>query len=30
VQTILHAGIVYPLDRMKAPGQTLVAAIFRY
>jgi hypothetical protein len=30
VQTILHAGTVYPLDRMKAPGQTLVAAIFRY
>ncbi len=30
VQTILHAGTVYPLDRMKAPGEGPVAAIFRY
>jgi hypothetical protein len=30
VQTMLHAGTVYPLDRMKAPGEGTVAAIFRY
>jgi hypothetical protein len=30
VQTILHAGTVYPMDRMKAPGEGLLAAIFRY
>jgi hypothetical protein len=30
VQTMLHAGTVYPLDRVKAPGEGTVAAIFRY
>ncbi len=30
VQTILHGGTAYPLDRMKAPGDALLAAIFRY
>ncbi len=30
VQTMLHAGTVYPLDRMTAPGEGTVAAIFRY
>lgn len=30
VQTMLHAGTVYPLDRIKAPGEGTVAAIFRY
>ncbi len=30
VQTIQHAGTVYPLDRVNAPGGRVVAAIFRY
>lgn len=30
VQTVLHAGTVYPLDHVKAPGQGSIAAIFRY
>ncbi len=30
VQTILHGGTVYPIDRMKVPGDALLAAIFRY
>ncbi len=30
VQTMRHAGTVYPLDRMHAPGSGTVAAIFRY
>jgi hypothetical protein len=30
VQTILHGGTAYPLDRMKAPGDARLAAIFRY
>jgi hypothetical protein len=30
VQTILHAGTIYALDRVKAPGEGPAAAIFRY
>jgi hypothetical protein len=30
VQTILHGGTVYSCDHIKAPGDDVAAAIFRY